>query len=539
MRSVLSGVVVSSAILHASCGADSEAPGTQAPASGGRAGSAGVAGAGGTPADSSVGSGGSSAGGAGGAAGTGGGSGAGAAAGAGGSSGADAAGGSAGASDGSAGGTNGGCNPVGPQPTSVVVLQPKLFGAGADPSADPECTEVLNPERGFFQFRDMRSLGSLSSVRQQGFTLIYGKILIDDYRSRDLDSALLNQLTSAFAAVRAAGLKVLPRFHYSDDATSPDAPLDRVLAHVQQLTPLLRANADVIVALKAGFVGAWGEWHSSTNNLTQASSRKAILDALLEALPAERTVLVRRPSFKRDAYAGPLTAATALAGTPIARVGHHNDCFLASANDMGTYQQAGERDYALADSAFVPVGGETCAVFPARSECAPAMVEMAQLHFGFLNISYHPDVIQSWRTGGCFGQIACRLGYRLALLRHESPQSLRAGETLSVALRLVNDGYSRPPNPRGVEIVLEGPVRRELSTSLDPRQWAPGPFDLCLSAPVPADLPSAEYRIGVRFPDGSPSLRGNPSYAVRLSNGITWDPATGTNRLDARVTVQP
>jgi hypothetical protein len=303
---------------------------------------------------------------------------------------------------------------------------------------------------------------------------------------------------------------------------------------------LLRANSDVIVALKAGFVGAWGEWHSSTNNLTEPSSRKAILDALLEALPAERTVLVRRPSFKRDAYAGPLTAATAFAGTPIARVGHHNDCFLASANDMGTYQQAGERDYALLDSAFVPVGGETCAVFPARSECTPAMAEMAQLHFGFLNISYHPDVIQSWRTGGCFGQIACRLGYRLALLRHESPQTLRAGETLSVALRLVNDGYARPPNSRGVELVLEGPERREFSTSLDPRQWAPGgPIDLCLSARLPADLPSGEYRIGVRLPDGSPGLRGNPSYAVRLSNGVTWDPATGTNRLDARVTVQP
>src|SRR6185503_5544332 len=156
------------------------------------------------------------------------------------------------------------------------------------------------------------------------------------------------------------------------------------------------------------------------------------------------------------------------------RVGHHNDCFLASATDMGTYQQQGERDYAVSDSAFVPIGGETCAVYPARSECAPAMAEMALLRFGFLNISYHPDVIQSWRNGGWFGQIACRLGYRLALLRHESPPTLRAGETLSVALKLVNDGYARPPNPRGVELVLEGPVRREFATGIDPRQWTAG-----------------------------------------------------------------
>jgi hypothetical protein len=450
-------------------------------------------------------------------------------------------GGSAGGSGSAgAGGASTACDPVGPQPTTAVVLQPELFGAGADPSADPECTAVLNPERGFFQFRDMRSLGSLSGVRQQGFTLVYGKILIDDYRTRDLDSALLSQLSTAFAAVRAAGIKVLPRFHYSDDATSPDAPLDRVLAHIEQLTPLLRSNADVIVALKAGFVGAWGEWHSSTNNLTAPAARLAILDALLEALPAERMVLVRRPSFKRDAYGGPLTAATALTSTPLARVGHHNDCFLASANDMGTYQQPGERDYALTDSAFVPVGGETCAVFPERSTCAPAMAEMALLRFGFLNISYHPDVIQSWRDGGCFAQISCRLGYRLALLRYEAPQALRAGETLSVALRLINDGYARLFNARGVELVLEGPVRRELTVAADPRQWTPGTtVDVCLSSTVPPDLPSGEYRIGVRFPDGSASLRGNPSYAVRLSNGTGWDQATGTNRLDARINVQP
>jgi hypothetical protein len=421
-----------------------------------------------------------------------------------------------------------------------VELQPELFSEGADPSADPECTEVLNPERGFFQFRDMRSLGSLSNVRQQGYTLIYGKILIDDYRARDVDSALLTELSQAFAAVRAAGLKVLPRFHYSDDATSPDAPLERVLAHIEQLAPLLRDNADVILALKAGFVGAWGEWHSSTNDLTEPAARKAILDALLEALPAERTVLVRRPSFKSDAYGGPLTAATAFGAAPIARVGHHNDCFLASASDMGTYQQPGERDYALADSAFVPVGGETCAVFPARSACAPAMAEMAALRFGFLNISYHPGVIEGWRSGGCFGQIACRLGYRLALLRHESQQSVRAGEALSVALRLVNDGYARPHNPRGVELVLEGPVRRALAISVDPRQWAPGEAaDVCLSSAVPADLPAGEYRLGVRFPDKSASVRDNPSYALRLSNGVEWDAATGTNRIAARVNVRP
>jgi hypothetical protein len=454
------------------------------------------------------------------------------------------AGGGAGTSGGAgasgAAGSSATCDPSGPSPTSVVELQPMLFGAGDDPSADPECSELLNPERGIFQFHDLRSLGNLAGLRADGYTLIYGKVLIDDYRDRDLDAALLDQLATAFDAVRSAGLKVLPRIYYADDGESPDAPLAQVLAHIEQLTPLLREHADVIAVLHAGFVGAWGEWHASTNDLTEPSARKAILDAILAALPGDRMTLSRRPSFKQVAYGGPLTAATMFSGTPLARVGHLNDCFLASENDVGTYQLAGERDYAIADSAFVPVGGETCGVYPERSACAPAMAEMALLHWSFINTSYHPDVIEGWRSAGCFGAIACRLGYRFALLRHESPATITAGATLSIAVRLVNDGHARMFNPRPVEIVLAGPVRRTLEVAVDPRTWAPDePVDVCLSAQLPADLPAGSYQLGIRLPDAAERLRDDANYAVRFANASAWDAATGTNLLDAHVTIEP
>jgi hypothetical protein len=425
-----------------------------------------------------------------------------------------------------------------PQPTVIKVLQPKLFSQGADPSADPECTGVLNPERGVFQFFDLRSLGSVTGLRAQGYTLIYGKTLIDDYRDKDIDAALTQQLTASFAAIRAAGLKVLPRFYYADDATTPDAPLDRVLRHIEQLTPLWRANADVIAVLHPGFVGAWGEWHSSTNNLTDPAARRQIFDALLQALPPDRMTLTRRPSFKKDAYGGPLTAATAFSGTPLSRVGHLNDCFLASADDVGTYQLPGEEQYAVDDSGFVPVGGETCAVNPPRSACPSAMAEMARLHWSFINTSYHQSVIQSWKDGGCFPTITCRLGYRLNLLRHEVPTAARKGNTLNVAVSLVNDGYARPYNPRTVYLVLAGPERRVFPTNADPRRWGAGEtVDLCLTANLPADMLAGDYQIGLWMPDSAAALKDIPTYAIRLSSGATWDAVTGTNLLDARVAV--
>jgi hypothetical protein len=436
------------------------------------------------------------------------------------------------------GNSTGMCSPVGPQPTVVKVLTPKLFSQGANPSADPECTAVLNPERGIFQFHDLRNLSSVSGLRAQGYTLIYGKTLIDDYRDKAIDGALTDRLNASFASIRAAGLKVLPRFYYADDGTSPDAPLARVLEHIGALAPLWRTNADAIAVLQPGFVGAWGEWHASTNNLTDPAARKQIFDALLQALPGDRMTMSRRPSFKKDAYGGPLTAATAFSGSPLSRVGHLNDCFLASANDTGTYQVPGEEQFAVDDSAFVPVGGETCGVNPPRSECASAMREMERLHWSFINTSYHQSVIQSWKDGGCFPTITCRLGYRLALLQHEVPAAVRKGEILNLSVRLTNDGYAPPYNPRTVHLVLTGAERRVFEVQGDPRRWGPGQtVDLCLAAHVPADLPSGTYRIGLWLPDRAATLRDNASYAIRISSGATWDAATGTNALDAQVVI--
>jgi hypothetical protein len=439
-----------------------------------------------------------------------------------------------------AGSNDASCDSLAASATEVVELTPALFGDGADPVADGQCSDVLNPERGLFTFRDLRSLGDVSDLRADGYTLIYGKVLIDDYRERELDAALLDQLASAFDAVRSAGLKVLPRVYYADDGESPDAPLDRVLSHIEQLTPLLREHADVIAVLHAGFVGAWGEWHASTNGLTEPAARKQIFDALLEALPSDRMTLSRRPSFKEIAYGGPLDESTMFDGSPLARIGHLNDCFLASENDVGTYQEEGEREYAIADSAFVPVGGETCGVNPPRSECDAALAEMELLHWSFLNTSYHGDVIDGFRSGGCFDAIACRLGYRFALLRHASPRVLPASGTLSVALRVVNDGFARMYNPRPVELLLVGEVVRALPVTVDPRAWPPGePVDLCLAAALPADLPPGSYRLGVRLPDAAESLRDRSDYAVRFANAAGWDAATGTNLLDAHVTIEP
>ncbi|HEY0133918.1 MAG TPA: DUF4832 domain-containing protein [Nannocystis sp.] len=421
-----------------------------------------------------------------------------------------------------------------------LMLAPLLFGEGADASAAPSCT-YLNPERGFHQPVSLRSVGAdtLEQTVAAGMSVIYGQVLIPEYRDKPLDDALLDEIHAGFDLVRAHGMKVVPRFHYSNAGDEPDAPLAIILGHIDQLAPVLQEHADVILTVQAGFIGAWGEWHSSQNGLDAPGPRKQVLDALLAALPPDRTITVRRPSFKQAAYGGPVTEATAHDGSALARIGHLNDCFLASDDDFGTYEDAAEKDYAIADSPFVPVGGETCAVNPPRSECPSALDELALLHWTHLNVGYHPDVLDAWKEDGCYTEVACRLGYRLAVKQLRYAHAATPGGVLPVSFDIHNDGFAAPVNARPLVLVLDGPSRVEVPVQFDLRDLLPGTTStVCVDAALPADSLAGFYRIGLRLPDPAPTLADDPRQAIRLGNDDVVEWSDGINWFDAMIAVE-
>jgi hypothetical protein len=311
-----------------------------------------------------------------------------------------------------------------------------------------------------------------------------------------------------------------------------------VLEHIRQLRPCFRQNEDVIALVQAGFIGAWGEWHTSTNHLLDdPRDRREILEALLDALPATRTVQLRYPPYKQEMYGGPLSPAQAFRGSYAARVGHHNDCFLASETDMGTYREGEQerwKQYLAADTQFVPMGGETCALSPPRTDCVTAVAEMKRLHFSFLNEDYHPRVVAGWSRQGCRAKMDRCLGYRLVLRDADLPATCRSGESFRLRLRLRNEGWAAPFNPRPVYAVIAGAGSRfdERLPGLDPRRWGAGQ-EVAIDSVVrlPAAARPGAYRLALWLPDSSPRLRQRPEYAVRFANEGVWDAATGLNWL--------
>lgn len=408
---------------------------------------------------------------------------------------------------------------------------------------------ILNPERGFYSPVDFARPTDFSVYRTAlRNTLVHTTVRLDDYRERDLPPELLETLTRRLADVRAAGVKLILRFAYNNGPypdSEPDASKDQILRHIEQLGPLLQNNADVIAWLEAGFIGAWGEWHTSTHGLDTEPDKRDILFALLEVLPPSRMVQVRYPFDIIRLFPEPITPAQAFAETYQARIGHHNDCFLSSATDVGTYEREGtntlvsDQQYLAELTRFTPTGGETCAPNPPRSECESTLAEMALLHFTEINLSYHPRVRQGWERGGCFDEIQNRLGYRLSLTTASFNEQVRPGGVLSLTVWLNNTGFASLINPRPLNVVLDGPERWEVTVPIDPRHWEPGASMFRLKLRVPANAPPGTYRLALWLPDGAENLRDNALYAVRFANANMWDESAGLNVLSDKINLDP
>lgn len=429
---------------------------------------------------------------------------------------------------------------------------------------------IGNPERGFYRHVETRAstkvpydLAALQRYRaEQGVTLLLCIYYLDIFVDRPMDAAFLDLLARNLATVREAGQKCILRFAYTDAASGGappfgDATKDIILAHIDQLAPFLRDNDDVIAVMQAGFIGVWGEWYYTDHfvddptrpdlvSSARWADRHEVLARLLDVLPVSRMAAVRTPQAKQSMFGTttPITADEAHSGSDLARTAAHNDCFLASDTDSGTYLDPDDRPYLAAESPYLSVGGETCQPNPPRSDCATALAELDELHWSYLNVAYHPEIIARWQQEGCYDQIAQRLGYRLFLIDGAYDKAVQPGHQLAFTLRLENRGWAAPFNPRPVELVLRDErtgARYTAELPDDPRFWIPGNgtvHTLAHTVCTPADMPEGQYELLLRLPDPAPSLRQRPEYAMLLANADVPEPETGLNRLQHRIRIK-
>jgi len=467
-------------------------------------------------------------------------------------------------------------------PTTAAAAHARHASPKVHVSYQADDSVLANPSRGFYHvaethYTDANGAGwepmdgpTLRSWRSEGITQVLREVFLEHFGGANgpwnLPPGLLRDIDADFATARSAGVGVIVRFAYAlppDGVWPPptpygDAPVARTLHHIHQLGPVLRRNADVIETVQQGFIGLWGEGYYTDYFSDPAdpsvvtdqnwTDRGRVLHALLNELPKSVTVQLRTMYMKQRIFGvptgteGALTPRQAFSGSDLSRVGHHNDCFLASPDDFGTFLSdplSLDEDYLAADSRYVPVGGETCTVNPPKSEWPSARALMERFHYSYLNTEYNQDVLSTWGAAG-YEEAANRLGYRFTLLRGAFSRQVGAGHRLHVDLTVHNSGFASPYQERPVQLVLVGEHHTyRLALPTDPRRWAPGQDTrIRTKVAVPGWVQPGTYRLALALPSASPSLAHRADYAIRTANVGTWDAAKGWNRLGATIHVR-
>lgn len=418
-----------------------------------------------------------------------------------------------------------------------------------------ESDEIFaNPERGFYKHYDFTYAGTsplsastLKADRINGITLCYTGHYLTEFLKSDISEEFLNLVRTNMQALREGGAKCILRFAYCRDASDDkkskwDASPEFVQRHIKTLKPLIQEYSDVILCWQAGFVGVWGEWYYTNNFVFNPDTpeehilRRGVIDAMLDALPEDRTVGLRTPMFKKHMYSGSytdtLTYKTAYSGSDLSRICCFNDCFGASSDDVGTFSGSETRKYWEGDSRYVLMGGETCGVSD-YCTCKNSLKDMEDYHWTYLNSGYNGSVLSRWETDGCMDEVKRRLGYRLSMADayYSTPAT---GAEMQVALRIKNSGFAAPMNPRGVELILvdgNGIKTVYELKDIDPRFWFANKTSVINETiQIPAEA-TGNCTLYLNLPDPKATLHDNPDFSIRLANADVWNADTGYNKV--------
>lgn len=471
--------------------------------------------------------------------------------------------------------------------------------------------DILNPGRGFYfptqtktsEFEplkeaDLLALRNNYSVPSKANYAVRHSIFLRQYildsfvTTPTLTETFLQQMQNDFDVARKAGGKLLIRFSYSNTPPTGDcgswicppygdASKEVVLAHIAQVAKVINNNLDVLFTWQAGFIGTWGEM-MFTDHFGDFDTQGTIYDenwndridmvkAILDAVPAEVTVQVRKPQLIQKFVHGAgapitvdaLTEKQAFDGGYASRLGLYNDCFLATADDWGTFADYGSsanaphndddvvktlKQHQAQNSQYTLVGGETCDDgYSPQNDCSGDVVGiMDRFNYTYLNSAYNNLVNSDWEDEGCMTDIKRRLGYRLSMFEGRYSNSASPGKSLAFYLSIKNTGFTSPMFPMQLRVVLTHKTTgEETIISLDKqkydiRQWRPeSVIVIDESIMLPRSMAAGDYHMSLHIADTSNGgvITNRPEYSIQFANTNTWDNNKGYNSLLHTITV--
>lgn len=445
-----------------------------------------------------------------------------------------------------------------------------------------DTTVIANPERGTIHQQELHATRKKKTYNltkdevgewrtKEKKTLVRMNVYLEDFvNNPTIRESYIDTIRTNLNAIRDGGAKCILRFAYTDDSGKKpwDAPMDVISKHISQLkTEILDSHSDVISVLEAGFLGVWGEWYYTSHD--GKADRKAVLTQLLDAMPQNRFVSVRAPSYKYNVFdrtsADYTTETTAYDGSDYSRVGAFNDAFIASDRDMGSFgsnsREGGvksdgadaDRTFWAIDTKFGPMGGESTEPDKASDVnkfYTRTLTDLAKYHYTYINEEWYDGFVNKWKStvddktalhpGDTYwNTMEKRLGYRFTVTGARITKTV--GDVLHVEMDVRNDGYATPYNPRPLKVVLlsENGGSYDVAATLDAtadhnaaspanantdvrRWWSGATTKVSMWLSVSGLDAGQQYAVAIELPDEDATLARNDAYSIRFANVGTW-----------------
>jgi hypothetical protein len=476
----------------------------------------------------------------------------------------------------------------------VPLLQPVVPPPPPPPGPIVLVEGIANPDRGYhLEFIDnpgkkLRTEGdynweiegdtisffSLSGIRNQfgddrTVTLYQLYIYLKVWYDRDIPPAGLARIQEVFDHLKDNGYKVILRFAYDENMGENYDTFPWIQRHIEQLRPLLLDNLSLIAVMQSGFIGAWGEWHSSAISNDQ-DIRNYVVNTMLDIIPEPYGVQVREIRYKNE------MTLTNPGNAP--RIGVNNDFFTAGLDpidDMGLpgayYDQVKNESPFFYMLGEIPYANDPLYGFDQKMNTQKVLAILRDHHYSAFDITQNYELnLTYWKTvkvypgildvtkilydstyfikndaivnRSVYDFVRDHLGYRLNL-KEASWQA--AGGNLTYDMTLTNTGFATVINPREVYLVFidgNGNVAKEIALDdVNPLDWqpfTPGDADYTLQTyPIAGSVSvsglSGVYKVGLWLPD--PLNKYNAPYDIFMAPGdyVThWTDNSGRYRVN-------
>ena len=421
-----------------------------------------------------------------------------------------------------------------------------------------ENSETLrNVDRGFYKLvqielsSNKEDLDNFIEIIQdiqtedEDVSIISFQLNLKNYVNKSINKDKIQEIQEYFNILRENGYKVIFRVVYdSEGEENPEPEFNNILEHIETLKSIYEKNEDILLVIEAGYLGSYGEWHSGKYD-DDVEYRNRIIQKLLEVVPKSITINLRKPSFITDYTTETLTEDNAYSGVDVSRLGLHNDGYLASDTDYGTYEREERKEtleYQHELTKYTIFGGECQNKDSIYTNIENAISDMENRHCTYLNKTYDREVKEKWKQTTVntnsddiysgengYKYIQDNLGYRLVI---KNSAFYREEDRIGIQLNLENRGFGNIVNKKDVDIILESEDNTHyIRVDTDIRKDILNDKILDYIVELPRNLKDGNYKVYIKISEPYESLKEDSNYSIKFANINIWNEELGANYI--------